>query len=67
MDNKSIEKLDENNSSETTVVINKENPCEEFKTKLSMCMKNSDDNIIACQSLRDIYENCLREQDKIIR
>ena len=67
MDNKSIKKLDENNSSETTVVVNKENLCEEFKTKLSMCMKNSDDNIIACQSLRDIYENCLREQDKIIR
>ena len=67
MDNNSIEKLDQNNSSETTIVVNEENPCEEFKTKLSMCMKNSDDNIAACQSLRDIYENCLREQDKIIK
>ena len=41
-----------------------DHPCEEFKTKLSMCMKNSDDNIVACQSLRDIYENCIREENK---
>lgn len=64
MDDKFSEKLDQNNSSETTIVVNEENPCEEFKTKLSMCMKNSDDNIVACQSLKDIYENCLREENK---
>ena len=64
MDNKFLEKVEQNNSNETTILVNEENPCEEFKTKLSICMKNSDDNIIACQSLRDIYENCLREESK---
>ena len=43
-------------------IINKiDCPCEELKNKLSVCMKNSDDNIIVCQSLRDAFESCLRE------
>ena len=45
-------------------IINKTNdPCEELKNKLSICMKNSDDNIIVCQSLRDAFESCLRENN----
>ena len=43
-------------------IVNKKNdPCESLKNKLSVCMKNSDDNIIVCQSLRNAFESCLRE------
>ena len=38
--------------------------CEKFKKNLSNCMKNSDDNIIYCQQIRDVYENCLRKENK---
>ncbi len=39
-------------------------PCEFLYKQLSNCMKNSDDNIIACQDLRNNYENCLRKHNK---
>lgn len=43
-------------------IINKKcDPCESFKKELSICMKNSDNNIIECQSLRNAYESCIRE------
>ena len=49
---------------DSTIINKKESPCDEFKKSLSMCMKNSDDNIMACQSLKTIYEDCLREENK---
>lgn len=52
---------------ESKVINKKEDPCDDFKTNLAVCMKNSDNNIMVCQSLRNFYENCLREQDKIIK
>ena len=33
--------------------------CSDFKKKLSACMKNSDDNILECQSVRNSFEQCL--------
>ena len=38
--------------------------CDNFKNKLEICMKNSDNNIIQCQDLRNNYENCLIEMHK---
>ena len=46
-------------------IINKKvDLCLESKEKLSICMKNSDDNIIVCQKMRDLYESCI---EKILR
>ena len=42
----------------------KKNFCEEFKKDFFICMKNSEDNIIVCQEFRDVYENCLRKENK---
>ena len=39
--------------------INK-NDCSFLYKKLSICMKNSDDNIILCQDMRNIFEDCLK-------
>lgn len=36
-------------------------PCSDFKKKLSACMKNSDDNILECQSVRNSFEQCLEK------
>ena len=52
---------------DSKIINKKEGPCDEFKKNLSICMKNSDDNITACQSLRIIYEDCLREENKRMR
>ena len=38
--------------------------CDKFKNKLEICMKNSDNNIIPCQALRNDYESCLVEMHK---
>ena len=38
--------------------------CDKFKNKLEICMKNSDNNIIPCQALRNDYESCLVEIHK---
>lgn len=38
--------------------------CNTFKEKLNVCMKNSDNNIIVCQQIRNDYENCLLKFDK---
>lgn len=35
--------------------------CGDFKKKLSVCMKNSDDNILECQSVRNSFEQCLEK------
>ena len=52
---------------DSLIINKKQDPCDEFKENLSMCMKNSDDNITACQSLKTIYEDCLREENKRMR
>jgi|TARA_B110000858_G_scaffold136746_1_gene155379 hypothetical protein len=36
-------------------------PCSDLKKKLSICMKNSDDNILECQSVRNSFEQCLEK------
>jgi hypothetical protein len=36
-------------------------PCKYLKKNLEICMKNSDDNIIVCQSIRNKYEHCLEK------
>lgn len=36
-----------------------DDPCGDFKKKLSVCMKNSDDNILECQLVRNSFEQCL--------
>ena len=41
--------------------IDDKNSCDKLKKTLAICMKNSDDNIIYCQSIRDMYEDCLRK------
>ena len=43
--------------------INK-NDCSFLYKKLSICMKNSDDNIILCQDMRNIFEDCLKNENK---
>ena len=60
--------MDKTPSNKYDIVINeKDFSCEEFKKNLSICMRNSDDNIIYCQSLRDVYESCLRKENKKIK
>lgn len=39
--------------------VNKNGPCKLLKIQLNACLKNSDDNIILCQSVRNAYEYCL--------
>jgi hypothetical protein len=39
-------------------------PCGDFKKKLSACMKNSDDNILECQLVRNSFEQCLEKHFK---
>lgn len=57
--------MEKTQTNDYIIEINKNNnPCKGFKTKFSICMKNSDDNIVACQSLRYVYESCLREENK---
>ena len=36
-------------------------PCSDLKKKLSACMKNSDDTILECQSVRNSFEQCLEK------
>tara|TARA_B110000261_G_C13036563_1_gene338511 strand:+ start:99 stop:302 length:204 start_codon:yes stop_codon:yes gene_type:complete len=36
-------------------------PCGDFKKNLSTCMKNSDHNILECQSVRNSFEQCLEK------
>tara|TARA_B100001027_G_C16090316_1_gene251384 strand:+ start:157 stop:360 length:204 start_codon:yes stop_codon:yes gene_type:complete len=64
MDDTTREKLDQNTDNKITIVNINENPCDDFKTNLAVCMKNSDNNIMVCQSLRNFYENCLEEENK---
>tara|TARA_Y100000591_G_scaffold333311_1_gene375609 strand:+ start:5259 stop:5453 length:195 start_codon:yes stop_codon:yes gene_type:complete len=47
---------------DSKIINHKNDPCDEFKNKLSICMKNSDDNIMACQEIRNVYESCLRQE-----
>ena len=49
---------------DSLVINKKEGPCGEFKKNLSICMKNSDDNIILCQDMRNIFEDCLKNENK---
>ena len=60
----------ENRNKKNTVVENDKplmGPCNTIKKKLEICMKNSDDNIIYCQELRNNYENCLEEHFKHVK
>ena len=56
--------VDKNNLNNAFIIekknINNKNSCDKLKEKLATCMKNSDDNIIYCQSIRNMYEDCLR-------
>ena len=42
-------------------IENKQNKghCKHLKKLLNECLKNSDGNIIVCQSVRNVYEFCL--------
>lgn len=58
----------ENNNKKTYKIVLSNNqkkvfggPCGDLKKNLSTCMKNSDHNILECQSVRNSFEQCLEK------
>ena len=57
----------ENNNKKTYKIVLSNNqkvfggPCGDLKKNLATCMKNSDHNILECQSVRNSFEQCLEK------